>query len=172
VVARDAQVAPFLDPVRNVLVAGDVRLYNVEEVRRALGVPASESLSDLVLAYRGYLQWGADVPTRLVGDFAFAVWDEGRRSLFAARDQLGVRPLYYRWSSEGVFAASDVRQLLPRAGGRLALDEDHILESLAKGFRRFGRTFFRQLAGDHGAAVLVPARDPPGPQLSRDLRGS
>jgi asparagine synthase (glutamine-hydrolysing) len=155
VVARDAHVAPFLDPVRNVLVAGDVRLYNAEEVRRALGVPASESLSDLVLAYRGYLQWGEDVPTRLVGDFAFAVWDEGRRSLFAARDQLGVRPLYYRWSREGVFAASDVRQLLPRAGGRLALDDSQILDSLAKGIRRHGKTFFRDISLLRPGNVLV-----------------
>ncbi|HVX95191.1 MAG TPA: asparagine synthase-related protein [Polyangia bacterium] len=154
-VARDLEVAPFLDPVRNTLVAGDVRLYNAEEVRRALGVPASEPLSDLALAYRGYLQWGEDVPARLVGDFAFSVWNEGSRSLFAARDQLGVRPLYYRWSRERVSSASDVRQLLPPAGSRIALDEDQILDSLAKGIRRHGKTFFRDITLLRPGHILV-----------------
>lgn len=132
-----------------------MRLYNAEDVRSALGVPASELLSDLALAYRGYLRWGEDVPTRLVGDFAFVIWNEGNRSLFAARDHVGVRPLHYRWNREGIATASDVRQLLPQAGGRLALDEEQILDSLAKGTRRHGKTFFRDISSLRPGHVLV-----------------
>lgn len=41
-----------------------------------------------------YAEWGTDCVERLAGIFAFAIWDEGAGRLFAARDQIGVKPLY------------------------------------------------------------------------------
>jgi asparagine synthase (glutamine-hydrolysing) len=51
--------------------------------------------SDAELILRAYAVWGEDCPTHLLGDYAFAVWDEPRHRLFCARDHLGVKPLYY-----------------------------------------------------------------------------
>ena len=68
--------------------------------------------ADLELARLAYLKWGRDVCNHLVGDFAFCVWDERERVLFAVRDHLGLRPLYHQVTSDGVVLASDFRQIL------------------------------------------------------------
>ncbi|MSP13670.1 MAG: asparagine synthetase B [Chloroflexi bacterium] len=68
--------------------------------------------AELILA--AYDVWGEDCPRQLLGDFAFAIWDQERQRLFMARDHLGMRPLYYHFDrGRGFFAcASEVRQLL------------------------------------------------------------
>src|SRR3546814_3698135 len=61
--------------------------------------------SDLLL--RAWQQWGEACLPRLVGMFAFAVWDARARRVFLVRDQLGIKPLYYGFTSSGdmVFAS-------------------------------------------------------------------
>lgn len=51
--------------------------------------------SDVDLVLRAYDRWGEECVSRLIGDFAFCVWDARRRRLFCARDHFGVKPLYF-----------------------------------------------------------------------------
>ncbi|MEO5769586.1 MAG: asparagine synthase-related protein [Polyangia bacterium] len=148
VVRRDLRVAPRWDPVRQLLFAGDVRLHNRPELAQLLDLPEPiEELSDLELAWVAYTTWGEEAPRRLVGDFAFVVWDEGRRRLFACRDHLGVRPLYYSVMTDGVAVASDVRQLLPLIPRPYDdVDADRVLSRLLHVARRPGATFFSSIS--------------------------
>lgn len=99
-----------------VLVA-DARIDNAEElvpflVARGQLADASE-VTDAELVLAAYLAWGDSAPERLVGDFAFVVWDQRRRRLFAARDPLGMRPLYYRSEPRRrAMFASEIKQVL------------------------------------------------------------
>src|SRR4051812_2141433 len=94
VVERDRRGAPRWDPERQLLFVGDVRLYNRADLFRQLDVGAAPGeATDADIAWHAYLRWGEDCPKYLVGDFSFAIWDERTRSLFAARDHFGVRPL-------------------------------------------------------------------------------
>src|SRR5439155_24142585 len=54
-----------------------------------------------------YERWGEESPARLLGDFAFAIWDAAARRLFCARDHLGIRPLYYHHDGRAFRAASE-----------------------------------------------------------------
>jgi asparagine synthase (glutamine-hydrolysing) len=60
----------------------------------------------------GYRRWGTGLPERLRGDFALLVWDPERQEGFLARDQLGVRPLFFSQVSGGLLFASELRDLL------------------------------------------------------------
>ncbi len=143
--AYDERAAPIWDAERQWLIAGDVRLYNrpelLSDLRSDLRHPEP---SDLELAWLAYARWGRAVPRRLIGDFAFVVWDERARSIFAVRDHLGVRPLVRYETGEGDVLASDVRQilcLLPNVAG--SVDDYKILDRFMGRLRTYGRTFYR-----------------------------
>ncbi|MBR8652315.1 asparagine synthase (glutamine-hydrolyzing) [Achromobacter sp. Marseille-Q0513] len=92
-------------------------IYNYSEIREAIGDSYnwhSESDTETILA--AYQKWGNECLSRLRGMFAFAIWDRETKRLFAARDRLGVKPLYYTSDAGGFAFASRPRalfQLLP-----------------------------------------------------------
>ena len=70
-------------------------------------------LGDAGLILRAYQEWGERCPERLLGDFAFAIWDARAHRLFCARDHFGVRPFYYFHGPGRLFAwASEPRAIL------------------------------------------------------------
>src|SRR6185312_3496233 len=72
-----------------------------------LGLDEAPGLSDAQLLLRAYEKWGEELPTFLLGEFAFAIWDDRHKRLFCCRDQIGFRPfLYWRDGSILVFASS------------------------------------------------------------------
>lgn len=89
---------------RFVLVA-DVRIDNRSEIGSALGLEGPEfaEWSDSSLLLAAWERWEEGCLDRLVGDFAFAVWDSERRRLVLARDFAGARPLHFH-ASTGLFA--------------------------------------------------------------------
>ncbi len=100
-------------------------IYNYLEIRAELEARGHRfrSRSDTEVLLRAYREWGADCLPRLNGMFAFALWDGGRRELFAARDRFGEKPFHYLWDPRrGLFAfASELKALLalPEAGREL-----------------------------------------------------
>src|SRR5450631_627244 len=155
VVARDAGSVPMWDADRKLLFAGDVRLYNRAELIAALELDQDDPPSDPALAFSAYIQWGAEAPLHLNGDFAFAVWDEGHRSLFAARDHMGVRPVYFRVEGERICLATDIAQILPVVRTRLAVNAQAILVRFSGRSRTHGLTYFRDLYALPGGHRLL-----------------
>ena len=70
-------------------------IYNYLELRDALSDYPFRSRSDSEVLLAAFQKWGPACLDRLVGMFAFAIWDEHEQSLFGARDRFGVKPLYY-----------------------------------------------------------------------------
>ena len=81
-----------------VWIVADARVDGRGELRRKLaghGCRDLEEATDAELILQSYLVWGEACVQHLIGDFAFAIWDEPRRRLFGARDHFGVKPFYY-----------------------------------------------------------------------------
>lgn len=88
-------------------------IYNYVELRdelTALGHRFRTS-SDTETIIHAYEAWGKDCLKRLNGMFAFAIWDRVSEQIFAARDRLGKKPLYYRHDGKSVAFASEIRAL-------------------------------------------------------------
>jgi asparagine synthase (glutamine-hydrolysing) len=80
-------------------IAADARLDCRTELREKLaeanrGFLVTE-VSDAMLILQAYAAWGRDCVDHLRGDFCFAIWDTASRTLFCARDHLGIKPFYY-----------------------------------------------------------------------------
>jgi asparagine synthase (glutamine-hydrolysing) len=144
---------PLFHQSSGLVLVADARIDNRGELLEALDVrhQASE-LSDAQLILSAYEKWGDGCVVRLIGDFAFAIWDTTRQEFFCARDRFGVKPFYY-YVTDGVFAfASEMKALfaLPEIPRRL--NEDRIAEHLAGIFTDNESTFYR------GVLRLPPAR--------------
>ena len=63
----------------------------------------------------GYHHWGEDVVNHLRGMFGFVIWDTETKTMFAARDQFGIKPLYYATTDEGTIFASEMKCILEMA---------------------------------------------------------
>ena len=79
---------PLTGKKGDLVITADARIDNRDELITALGLAqwSHGEITDSELILRAYEQWGEDSPKRLLGDFAFAIWDERRQELFCARD--------------------------------------------------------------------------------------
>lgn len=103
-------------------------IYNFQDVRSELAASgvAFRSRSDTEVLVEGFARWGEGVLDRLVGQYAFAVWDDKRRRLFLARDRLGEKPLYYARTAHGFAFASEIQALLHVPGIALSIDPEAV----------------------------------------------
>jgi asparagine synthase (glutamine-hydrolysing) len=110
---------------RHIVFNGEV--YNFREIRREL-IGKGHSFrtdSDTEVVLRQLEQAGPQGIEALNGMFGFAVWDERNRSMFVARDRLGVKPVYYAWNGRRLLIGSEIKALLA-AGHPRELDVESL----------------------------------------------
>jgi asparagine synthase (glutamine-hydrolysing) len=105
----------FSDPAGPALeISADVQLHNRSDLLRALGLQSG--LNDCQLILEAYAKWGEECPNFLLGEFAFAIRDERRKTLFCCRDHIGFRAfLYWHKGTRFVFAG-DIEPILAFPG--------------------------------------------------------
>ncbi|MEY4233960.1 MAG: hypothetical protein RL635_927, partial [Chloroflexota bacterium] len=108
---------PMLSADGRMVIVYNGEVYNFRELREELeGLGERfQSHSDTEVVLAAYRCWGAQCVQRLRGMFAFAIWEMDKQQLFAARDRLGIKPLYWTESPRGLAVASELKGLL--AGG-------------------------------------------------------
>ncbi|MGA2953030.1 MAG: asparagine synthase-related protein [Caulobacteraceae bacterium] len=132
--AEEAQPIAFDD---GALIVADARIDARAELAaalRAAGQAPRLDRPDVELILAAWRAWGEDCVTRLIGDFAFAVWD-GRR-LFLARDQMGVKPLYFAEIGRTVVFGNTPACLRAHPGFPVGFDERALAEYLLYGTRQ------------------------------------
>jgi asparagine synthase (glutamine-hydrolysing) len=105
------------------LFLADARLDNRDECAAVAPQPNVPEATDVELMLGVLKQDGESGPSRLLGDFAYALWDGGHRRLHLARDAMGMRPLYYRLEAKRILFASEVQQILSVPGVPRRLNE-------------------------------------------------
>jgi asparagine synthase (glutamine-hydrolysing) len=129
------EALPSYNEEKRVAITADAIIDNRNELLCHFGIPKEAALltTDSKLIELAYLKWGGECPSHLVGDYAFAIWDEGKEQIFCARDHVGKRTLYYYHNSD-IFAFSTtikpLRQLKENGG---ELNEEWIANNLATG---------------------------------------
>lgn len=99
-------------------------IYNFRDLRKEL-----EGLgyrfrghSDTEVILNGYLEWGDGILNRLNGMFGLAIWDVAKRRLIVARDQMGIKPVYYHSSEGTLLFGSEIRPILAALPERPSID--------------------------------------------------
>lgn len=138
---------PLVNQTGDLAIAADARIDNRDELIAVLGLVdrPSEKITDSQLLLAAYEKWSDRCPEKVLGDFAFAIWDGGRQRLFCARDAMGVKPFYYYRSNRVFVFASEIKALhcLPEVPRQL--NEVKVAYHLALLFEDQAITFYQDI---------------------------
>jgi asparagine synthase (glutamine-hydrolysing) len=122
-------------------------IYNFLDLHRELVAKGHvfKSRCDTEVLVHGYEEWGEELPERLCGMFAFAIWDSRKRRLFLARDRLGKKPVYYHLGKDRLSFGSEIKSLLCDPSVPRELDEEALDLYLSLRYVPAGLTAFTQI---------------------------
>src|SRR4030042_2577373 len=128
----EAAHQPMFDETGRYGIIYNGEIYNYLELREQLAAEGSTffSNSDTEVILRLYLNEGPDSVQKLNGMFAFVIWDKLERTLFAARDRLGIKPFYYFQDGSSFVFASEIKALFQSGIVTPALNPDGLSEYL------------------------------------------
>jgi asparagine synthase (glutamine-hydrolysing) len=122
-------------------------IYNFQAIRdelAAAGYPP-DTRSDTEVLLHAYLAWGEKCLERLNGMFAFAIYDERTRSIFAARDRFGEKPLYVLERDGTLYLASELKALVDAGLVEKRIDPVALYNYFANSYVMGPRTIFREV---------------------------
>ncbi|MBU0982718.1 MAG: asparagine synthase (glutamine-hydrolyzing), partial [candidate division Zixibacteria bacterium] len=121
---------PMCNEDGSVWITFNGEIFNYVELRPELEKLGHvfKTRSDTEVIIHAYEQWGRDCMSRFNGQFAFAIYDRNRQSLFMTRDRLGIRPVFYTQQNGRFYFASEIKSIFcdPQVTRRLdyrGLDE-------------------------------------------------
>jgi len=137
---------PMVDNASGLSITFNGEIYNYQELRDDLIADGIrfDTYSDTEVILRLYCSRGTEMLSLLRGMFAFAIWDEKKRTLFAARDHLGQKPFYYTLNNRKFAFSSEIKGLIAydpslREVDAEALDQYFTLRLIASPYSMFRR---------------------------------
>jgi asparagine synthase (glutamine-hydrolysing) len=154
----DGGAQPMWNEDHTVGVVFNGEIYNHAELRRLLearGHRFQSDHSDTEVLVHGYEEWGTELPLRLNGMFAFAIWDKKQCKLFLARDRFGEKPLFYARAPRFFAFASELSSLRRHPQVDTALDVRSLQKLFGYGFFPGSRTPYRNISKLPGGHWLL-----------------
>ncbi|MCP5140741.1 MAG: amidotransferase 1, exosortase A system-associated [Gammaproteobacteria bacterium] len=165
---------PLFNEDHSVVVVYNGEIYNFPELSEQLAAAGHtfRTHCDTEVIVHAWEQWGEACVERFRGMFAFALWDRNRRTLFLARDRMGIKPLLYTLTADGLLLfASELKALLAHRAVLRDIDPRAVEDYFTYGYIPEPKTIFRgvhKLPAGHVIAC-VPGKSLPAPRRYWDL---
>ncbi len=147
---------PLISADGGIALVANGEIYNYVELAALLrdrgAVFAAGTDSETIL--HAYAEWGDELVARLHGMFAFALYDRVRRRLLLARDRLGIKPLYYATTADGIVFASEIKGVLAILPKPPEINPTALRQYLENQFSSGEETIFRGIMRLPPATVL------------------
>ena len=153
---------PIYNEDSSVVTVYNGEIYNYLELRSELESLGHEfkTKSDTEVLVHGYEEWHTDLPKYLRGMFAFAIYDKNRNEIFLARDNFGIKPLYYAKMNDSFMFASEIKSFLDVPDFKKEFNEDILETYLEFSFVPTNETFFKGVYRlDAGCSLLYKDED-------------
>ncbi len=144
---------------RGLWITADCRIDNREELKKefeARGVWREANPPDCFYILLAYELWGEDAPNHLLGDFAFAIWDEPKQKLFCGRDPIGTKPFFYHWNGKKFIFGSEMKQIFQDSSVPEDLNVPHIADIVLMSYPHREETLYeavQKLAPGHSIRI-------------------
>ena len=135
---------PMYTEDRKLVVVFNGEIYNYLELKEELKEYNFKTTCDTEVLLYGYKKWKEELPKKLRGMFAFAIWDIEKQELFCARDHFGIKPLYYykKENSNNIAFASEIKAFLEYPAFEKKLNKKMIGPYLSFSFTPTNETLF------------------------------
>ncbi len=148
---------PMFNEDKTVVTVFNGEIYNYQDLKEEL-IKAGhtfKSKSDTEVLVHGYEEWHTDLPKHLRGMFAFAIYDKTRGEVFLARDNFGIKPLYYAKMNGAFMFASEIKAFLDVPEFDKIFNEEILQTYLEFSFVPTNETFFKGVYRlDAGSSLL------------------
>lgn len=157
----DAGRQPMVSANGRYVVSYNGEVYNFSDLREELGVEEGElrSSSDTEILLLAWQKWGPAALDRMVGQWAFAIYDRQEQKLWLARDRFGEKPLYYHEGGGALTFSSTLASLMQAPWVPRELDEDSLVEYLTVRYVIAPRTVLRDVRKLPGGCLLEAGPD-------------
>jgi asparagine synthase (glutamine-hydrolysing) len=151
---------PIANEDGSVVLVCNGEIYNAPELRARLEAAGHRfrSASDVEVIVHLYEEHGTGCVDHLRGMFGFALWDARRKRLVLGRDRLGIKPLCYHQSADGLWFASEAKAIVASDRFERALDPAALRDLLTFGFVCSPRTLFAGIVRLPAGCVLIYER--------------
>jgi asparagine synthase (glutamine-hydrolysing) len=140
-------------------ITANAEIHNRADLISGLGSDLEHARdSDLLLS--AYAKWGDQCAARLLGDFAFAIWDDRLKRLFCCRDHLAARPFFYWHKSSRFIFGSDPASILKAPGVAREFNRTKLAAMSASGGKNFRdeETFYSGILSLPGGSCMTVDR--------------
>ncbi len=136
---------PMFNHTGDVALTFNGEIYGYKDIKNKLSYPfKTTSDTEVILAL--YEKYGSDLTPHLPGMFAFAIWDEKKQTLFAARDRFGEKPFYYAHGKNGEFIfSSEIKAILASGLVDPEIDPDSVSHYLRKLYVHPYKTIYKNI---------------------------
>lgn len=145
IIDLEGGIQPLYNEDKSKVIIFNGEIYNYIELTKQLKDDGHKfkTSSDTEVLIHGYEKWGKDLPKHLRGMFAFAIYDIKKKELFLARDNFGIKPLYYAYMNNTFMFASEIKSFLDHPCFTKELNERLIAPYLSFSFTPTNETFFK-----------------------------
>jgi asparagine synthase (glutamine-hydrolysing) len=142
--SRETYCGPACDSKHSIVFHG--RIDNRTDLYSYTGQKCPlEEVPDSQLVLAVYLKSGAQCVEKLLGDFAFAIWDDDKQSLFCGRDHMGVKPFFYINTGTFFAFASEIKGILTLPGLRKVINREKVADFMTCVTTENKTTFFQNI---------------------------
>ena len=148
---------PMFNEDGSVVTVFNGEIYNYQELKEELISLGHDfkTKSDTEVLVHGYEEWHTDLPKHLRGMFAFAIYDKNKNEVFLARDNFGIKPLYYAKMNDTFMFASEIKAFLDVPDFEKVFNESILETYLEFSFVPTNETFFKGVHRlDAGCSLL------------------
>ncbi len=155
---------PMVNKDASLIIVFNGEIYNYIELKAILKSDYTfHTSSDTEVLLAAYQKWGVDMLSKLDGMFGFAIYDKKNRTIFAARDAVGIKPFYYSKTDKEFLFGSEPKVVLKGINERGYLDFEHTSEFFVLGVSDHDDGTFikqvKQLKGGHYLKVNIDNGD-------------
>ncbi len=122
---------PMFSSDNNLVTVFNGEIYNYSELKQELRDYPFKSNTDTEIILALYSKYKERCVDHLKGMFAFAIWDRNDKTLFAARDHLGIKPFYYYWNNDTFIFSSELRPIIKSGIKHFSINHNALAQYIA-----------------------------------------